>query len=83
MTKDSHQLEQLLRHVDPSRRELLKRLLVGGTVLTLVPTSSVLAQEGEGHGKGKGKGRKGKGKGKGKGRGKGKRRGGDPEADPN
>ena len=67
MSKESRdKLEALLQQVTPSRRELLKRLLIGGGILAVAPSSVVLAQaDGEQErrpGKGKHKGwRKGKG----------------------
>lgn len=74
MSKESRdKLDALLRQVTPSRRELLKRLLIGGGVLALAPTSMVLAQTdgdqerrpGKGKHKGWRKGKGGGGKGKG------------------
>ena len=75
-TRDA--VDAVLQHVKSSRRDLLKRLLIGSGAALLVPMSSVLADAQEpgpakGKGKGKGKGKaKGKGKGKAKGKGKGK-----------
>lgn len=75
MSQVEKHLTNLLESVRPNRRDLLKRLLVGGGVLAvLAPASTLLAAEegqepgGQGSGKGKGKG-KGKGGGKGKGTG--------------
>jgi hypothetical protein len=68
--------KSLLNRVAPSRRDVLKGLLLASGVLALVaPASSALAQNSDPTGKGKGKGkargkRKAKGKGKGKGKGK-------------
>lgn len=61
-------LTDLLETVQPRRRDLLKRLLIGSVVAVFAPGSTLLAApEGQGQGKGKGGGGKGKGKGKGKG----------------
>ena len=70
-TRDA--LDAALLNVKASRRDLLKRLLIGGGAALLVPMSVTLAdaQDRQGKGKGKGKGGKGKGKGKGKGGGNG------------
>ena len=60
MTKEIARLEQLLEHVTPTRRELLRRLLIGGGLAVVAPASIVLAQDTEERrrrGKGKGKGR--------------------------
>ena len=71
-------LERLLEHVKPSRRDLLKRLLLGGT-LALVPMSSFLEADDQGDqgtpAKGKGKAKKGSGKKGGKGGKGGKKKG--------
>ena len=75
-TRDA--LDEVLSHVRPSRRDLLKRLLIGGGAALLVPMSVAIADAqdgGRGKGKGKGKGNGGKGKGKGAGKGKGKGKG--------
>ena len=74
----SDAVDTVLQNVKPSRRDLLKRLLIGSAAAFLLPMSSVetSAQTGNGKGKGKGKGKaKGKGTGKGKGKGKGKAKG--------
>ncbi len=64
-------LDRLLEAVKPSRRDLLKRLLLGGT-LALVPMSSFLEAAEQGDqttpAKGKGKAKKGSGKKAGKGK---------------
>ena len=45
MSKESRdKLEALLQQVTPSRRELLKRLLIGSGRLAVAPASVVLAQ---------------------------------------
>jgi hypothetical protein len=45
VSKESRdKLDALLQQVTPSRRKLLKRLLIGGGVLALAPTSMLLAQ---------------------------------------
>jgi hypothetical protein len=59
-------IEKVLEHVRPSRRDLLKRLLVGGSALVLVPISTFVDAEAETTGDGKGKA-KGKTASKGKG----------------
>jgi hypothetical protein len=76
----------VLQHVKPSRRDLLKRLLISaGAAALMVPLSAVLANAQEtdtgkgkdkstGNGKGKGK-KKGKKKGKGKSKSKAKNKG--------
>ena len=69
-------LDRLLENVKPSRRDLLKRLLLGGT-LALVPMSSFLEAAEQGDqttpAKGKGKAKKGNGKKTGKGKKKSKK----------
>ena len=61
---DDKAVEALLLNVHPTRRALLKRMLVAAGALALaLPVSSAFA---EAQGKGKGKG-KGKGEGEGKG----------------
>ncbi len=73
-TRDA--VDAVLQNVKSSRRDLLKRLLIGGSAALLIPMSSVLADAQPGQGKGKSKGkRKGKGKGKGRSKGKGKGKG--------
>ncbi len=59
-------LEHVLENVKTSRREALKRLLVGGGVLAVLPPVSVALAQGGGRGKGEGGGR-GRGKGEGPG----------------
>jgi hypothetical protein len=66
-------IDDVLAHVDESRRGFLKGLLLGSAALAALPlmNSNSLAQDqggdqGEGKGKGK-KGKKGKGEGKGDG----------------
>ena len=78
MSEDTRKsLTTLLDTVRPHRRDVLKRLLLGGGVVALfTPASTLLAQDdGSGTGKGKGKGGKGKGTGGGQGQGKGKGKG--------
>ena len=52
-------MDAVIEHVRPSRRDLLKRLLVGGGAALLIPMSAVLANAKD-DGPAKGKGRKGK-----------------------
>ena len=60
MAQDNDKMvEAVLLNVHPTRRALLKRMLVGAGALALaLPVSSAFAeaQQGEGKGKGKGKG---------------------------
>jgi hypothetical protein len=71
---DTKSIDEVLAHVDASRRGFLKGLLVGSAALAALPlmNSNSLAQDQGGDDEGKGKGKKGKGKGK-----KGKGDGGD------
>ena len=67
MSQDTRdRVDAVLRNVKSSRRDLLKRLLIGSGAALLIPMSTVLADAEPGQGKGK-KGKRGK---------KGKKKGG-------
>ena len=78
-TRDA--VDKVLLNVKSSRRDLLKRLLIGSGAALLIPVSTVVAdaqvtEPGRGKGKRKGKGKRtGTGKGRGKGKAKGKAKG--------